>query len=278
MLFEQLLLQPLRKIELLDPWPDDITGAAGYSLLAGAIVLRFDQTAVVCNSPLRYMQSQSGTFIAVPGVDCMASLGCRLTLTTLGDADLMSPSVLTRKVIAPKSWMLSTESITGAAAPVLLLATLEQQPQATWSVKMRFLGGSYILAWRPDLDGCIEFAPLGHRHTIDRIDVHSPADAFGWLHPAYQHPFILDENCWRSAQVSDWPWPVRKALQSHHEPEKFYRETLSRALGARFRQTPSLLQRLLALRYPVQVKDVPDGLIQEVAAVLRKDSLAGPAR
>ena len=278
MLFEQLLLQPLRKIELLDPWPDDITGAASSSLLAAAIILRFDQTAVVCTSPLRYMQSQSGTFIAVPGVDCMASLGCRLTLTTQEDADLMSPSVLCRKVIAPKSWMLSTESITGAAAPVLLLAAMEQQPQATWSVKMRFLGGSYILAWRPDLDGCIEFSPLGHRHTIDRIAVHSPADAFGWLHPAYQHPFILDENCWRSAQVSDWPWPLRKALQSHHEPEKFYRETLSSALAARFRQTPKLRQRLLALRYPVQINDVPDGLIQEVAAALRKDSLAGLAR
>lgn len=278
MFFEQLLLQPLRKIELLDPWSDDMTGAAGSSLLAGAIVLRFDQTAVVCTSPLRYMQSQSGTFIAVPGVDCMASLGCRLTLTTQEDADLMSPSVLSQKVIAPKSWMLSTESITGAAAPVLLLATMEQRPQATWSVKMRFLGGSYILAWRPDLDGCIEFAPVGQQHTIDRIAVHSPADAFGWLHPAYQHPFILDENCWRSARISDWPWPLCKALQSHHEPEKFYRETLSRALGARFRQTPSLRQRLLALRYPVQINDVPDDLIQEIAAALRKDSLAGLVR
>lgn len=278
MFFEQLLLQPLRMIELFDPWSHDITGAAGSSLLAGAIVLRFDQTAVVCTSPLRYMQSQSGTFIAVPGLDCMASLGCRLTLTTQEDADLMSPTALSRKVIAPKSWMLSTESITGATAPVLLLAAMEQQPQAIWSVKMRFLGGSYILAWRSDLDGCIEFAPLGHTHTIDRIAVHSPADAFGWLHPAYQHPFILDENCWRSAQVSDWPWPVRKALQSHPEPGKFYRDKLREALTARFRQAPKLRQRLLALRYPVQINDVPDGLIQEVAASLRKDSLAGLAR
>ena len=272
MFFEQLLLQPLRMIELLDPWSHDITGAAGSSLLAGAIVLRFDQTAVVCTSPLRYMQSQSGTFIAVPGVDCMASLGCRLTLTTQEDADLMSPSALSRKVIAPKSWMQSTESITEAAAPVVLLATLEQRPQATWSVKMRFLGGSYILAWRPDLDGCIEFAPLGHRHTIDRIAVHSPTEAFGWLHPAYQHPFVLDENCWRSAHSSDWPWPLRKALQSHHQPGRFYRDTMRRALTARFQQTPLLRQRLLALRYPVQVKDVPDGLIEEIAQAVQRET------
>ena len=174
--------------------------------------------------------------------------------------------------------MLSTESITGAAAPVLLLATIEQQPQATWSVKMRFLGGSYILAWRPDLDGCIEFAPAGQQHTIDSITVSRPTEAFGWLHPASSPPFVLDESCWRSAQVSDWPWPLRKALQSHQSPEAFYRGTLRRAFTARFKQAPLLRQRLLALRYPVQVQDVPDGLIQEVAAALRKDSLAGLAR
>ena len=270
MLFEQLLLQPLRKIELIDPWPGDITGAASSSLLAGAIALHFDQTAVVCTSPLRYMQSQSGTFIAVPGVDCMASLGYRLTLTAQEDADLMFPSALSRKVIAPESWILSADPIIGAAAPVLLLAAMEQQSQATWSVKMRFLVESYTLAWRPELDGCIELAPLGHRHTIDCIAVNSPTEAFGWLHPAYQHPFVLDENCWRSAQVSDWPWPLRKALQSHHEPKKFYRETLSRALAARFRQTPMLRQRLLALGYPVQVSDVPGGLYAALAQNLQQ--------
>ena len=92
MFFEQLLLQPLRKIELIDPWPSGIAGVAGYSLLAGTIVLHFDQTAVVCTSPLRYMRNQSGTTVAVPGTDGMVSLGYRLTLTPRGDADLMFPS------------------------------------------------------------------------------------------------------------------------------------------------------------------------------------------
>ncbi|ART55508.1 hypothetical protein CBP36_07110 [Acidovorax carolinensis] len=262
----------MRKIELIDPWPGDITVAASSSLLAGAIALHFDQIAVVCTSPLRFMQSQSGTFIAVPGVDCMASLGYRLTLTTREDADLMLPSALSRKVIAPESWILSADPIIGAAAPVLLLTAMEQQSHATWAVKMRFLGESYTLAWRPELDGSVEFAPSGHRHAIDRIAVNSPAEAFGWLHPAYQHPFVLDENCWRSAHASDWPWPLRKALQSHHQPGKFYRDTMRRALIARFRQTPRLRQRLLALRYPVQVKDVPDGLIEEIAQAVQRET------
>jgi hypothetical protein len=44
------------------------------------------------------------------------------------------------------------------------------------------------------------------------------------------------------------------------------------ALMARFRQTPLLRQRLLALRYPVQVKGVPDGLIEEIAQALRRET------
>lgn len=272
MLFEQLLLQPLQKIELIDPWSGGIPGIAGASLLAGAMILQFDQTAVVCTSPLRYMRSQAGTTIAVPGTDGLASLGYRLTLTPRDDADLMFPSYLHQRVIAPKEWMMSADQITMSAPHVLLLAEVEQQSQAAWSLRMQFLGGSHCLSWRPDLDGCIEFAPAGHQHTIDRIVVTSQNDAFGWLHPAYLHPFVLDENCWRSAPVSDWPWPLRKALQSHQAPDVFYRDTMRRALTARFKQTPMLRQRLLALRYPVQVKDLPDGLIEEIARELRREA------
>ena len=271
MRFEQLLFQPLQKIELIDLWLGDIPGVAGVSLLAGAMILHFDQTAVVCTSPLRYMRSQSGTSIAVPGTDGMASLGYRLTLTPRDDADQMFPSGLCRKVIAPKEWMVSADPIAAPVGHVLLLVEVEQQSQAAWSVRMQFLGSSHCLSWRPDLDGCIEFAPAGHQHTIDRIVVPSQDGAFGWLHPAYPHPFVLDESCWRSAQVSDWPWPLRKALQSHQTPEAFYRDTMRRVLTARFRQAPRLRQRLLALRYSVQVKDVPDGLIEEIAQALRRE-------
>jgi hypothetical protein len=267
-MFEQLLLQQLQKVVLIEPWPDGVPGAGRVSLLAGAMVLHFDQTAVVCTSPLRYMRSQSGTTIAVPDTDGMASLGYRLTMTPRDDADLMFPSCIHRRVIAPKEWMMSADPSTMPAAQVLFLAEVEQQSQAAWSVKMRFFDGSYVLSWRPDLDGCIEFATAGHHHTIDRIVVTRQDGAFGWLHPAYPHPFVLDEVCWRSAQVSDWPWPLRKALQSHHAPEAFYSVTMHRVLMARSRQTPLLRQRLLALRYPVHVKDIPGGLIENVSAAL----------
>ncbi|WP_138514545.1 hypothetical protein [Rhodoferax bucti] len=276
MLFEQLLIHPLQKIELIDPWPGDTPGVAGVSLLAGAMILHFDQTAMVCTSPLRYMRSQSGTTIAVPGTESMASLGYRLTLTPRDDADLMFPSCLHRRVIAPKEWMVSADPNAASVGHVLLLAEVEQKSQAAWSLRMQFLGGSYCLTWRPDLDGCIEFAPAGRQHTIDRIVVTSQDGAFGWLHPAYPHPFVLDESCWRSAQVSDWPWPLRKVLQSQHARETVYRDTMCRALAARFRQAPLLRQRLLALRYPTQIEGVPDGLILDVAAELHAIVNLGP--
>jgi hypothetical protein len=218
------------------------------------------------------MRNQSGTTVAVPGTDGMASLGYRFTLTPPDDADLMFSSCLYRKVIAPKEWMGPADPMAETVAHVLLLADLEPQSQAAWSLRLRFLGGSHCLSWRPDLDGCIEFAPVGCQHAIERIVVSNPESAFGWLHPASSHPFALDEGCWRSAQVSDWPWPLRKALQSHHEPEAFYRDTMRRVLTARFRQAPLLRQRLLALRYPVQVKYVPDGLIEEIAQALRREA------
>jgi hypothetical protein len=175
---------------------------------------------------------------------------------------------LCKEVIRPSQWLAGSVQ-DRSAAHVLLHAAWDQQREGAWALKLRFVGGSYCLTWRPDLDGCIEFAPAGQQHTIDSITVSSPTEAFGWLHPAYQHPFALDESCWRSAKISDWPWPLRKALQSHQTPGVFYRDTMRRALTARFRPTPLLRQRLLALRFPTQVKDVPDGLIEEIAEALR---------
>ena len=142
-----------------------------------------------------------------------------------------------------------------------------------WQLEFRFCTGrSFRLQYRTDLDASLQFAPVGCQHVIDHIVVSSPDAPFGWLHPAYPHQFVLGDSCWRSAQVSDWPWPLRKALQSHKTPEAFYRQTLRRALMARFQQRPMLQQRLLALRYPVQVKDVPEGLIEEITQALAQRS------
>ncbi|WP_146180943.1 hypothetical protein [Limnohabitans sp. 2KL-17] len=139
-----------------------------------------------------------------------------------------------------------------------------------WQLEFRFCTGRcFRLQYRADLDASLQFAPASDQYTVDRIVVSSPEDAFGWLHPGSAYPFVLDEKFWRSAQVSDWPWPVRKQLQVSEKPDSFYRDTLGRALMARFQQHPRHWQRLQALQYPVRVKGIPDGLLDELRQVFQ---------
>lgn len=141
--------------------------------------------------------------------------------------------------------------------------------ETSWGIELRFAKNQrFRLSYRPELDGSIELDEPDHHFNIDRIVIDGPEQDFGWLHPT-RLDFILDDQHWRSANVADWPFPLRKMLQSCTEPEVFYRQTMRRALLAHYRQNPFALQRLLALRYPVRCKDLPDGLIEEVAVELR---------
>ena len=56
MVLEQLLLQPLRRIELIQPWraAGNRPGVVGDSVLAGAMALHFETSALVFRSPLRF--------------------------------------------------------------------------------------------------------------------------------------------------------------------------------------------------------------------------------
>lgn len=265
MLFEELVRQTLRRIDLIEPWPmpDHSSSKVGRSLLAGGMVLHFDSLALVCTSPLRYRRGQNGARIG--DVD----LGYRLTLVAREDADLCFPPCVARTTIAPADWFAGL----GSVQPLLLLVILEECAGA-WVLTWRFVNDALLqLGYRPDLDGCIELAPVGHRFTLGRIAVKSPADAFGWLHPASAYSFVLDGYCWRSAHPRDWPWPLRKALQSQPAGVR-YREVMRRALLARFQQHDNLRRRLRMLCYAVNVADVPAGLIEELAWQLRQKSEA----
>ena len=64
-MLEQLLLQPLRRIELIQPWraAGNRPGVVGDSVLAGAMALHFETSALVFRSPLRFSACQTGTVI-----------------------------------------------------------------------------------------------------------------------------------------------------------------------------------------------------------------------
>ena len=262
-----MLFQSLRRIELIDPWrvSGGIVGKVGRSLLAGAIVLHFEQAAAVFMSPLRYSRCQRGTAVDALGDVALSDLGYRFTLLDAEDATRwVLPCLLSRLTVDAESWLL--QSWLDQPPPPLLLSTaLATTNKDGVSVRLRLLhGGWHQLTYRLDLDGCIEFSPAGHHfHPAEPITVSSPQSEFGWLHPASPYPFSLDGRCWRSAHPRDWPWPLLRAWRSQ-PTDVLYRGTMRRALLARFAQHDRLHARLLALRRSVSVEGVPDGLIEEI--------------
>ena len=270
--------QRLLRVEVFEPWRESGShrhAPKGALLLCGALVMVFENAALICTSPLRYLHHQRGTQYGLPSGE-LVSLGYRVTTCDREDVKTLLPITFGLPPGAEYS-----HTWTQAASPAIGMVLTETafvevsrtDGEPAWGIELRFASGlCYWLSYRPELDGNIELDVPGQHFDIDQIIVDEPEQDFGWLHPAMPLNFILDNQMWRSAQVADWPLALRKAQQSHQTPEAFYRDTMRRALMARFRQAPLLRQRLLALRYPVQVKDVPDGLIEEIARELRREA------
>ena len=266
--FADLLFRDLRKIELVDPWrvAGHRVGLAGSSLLAGAMALHFGDLALICSSPLRYAHTERSTAIAARSGNGLLSLGYRVSVVPAEDAGLVLPTGSCGLTVSAKD--LSSRGLLGPELPLMLLQRLTEDG-GVGTIQVRVAGADWFqLIYRRDLDGAIEFSPVGARHHIEAITVDSPADEFGWLHPASAYPFVLDGQYWRTAHPRDWPWPLAREWRSQLTGGE-YRRVMKAALLARFQQHNSLRKRLRVVRCTaVTVADVPEGLIQEVAALL----------
>jgi len=265
--FADLLFRELRKIELVDPWrvAGHRVGLAGSSLLAGAMALHFGDLALICSSPLRYAHTERGTTIAAWSDNGLLSLGYRISVVPSEDAALVLPTGSCGLTVSAQD--LRLRGLLGPEQPLMLLQHLTEKG-AFGTIQLRVAGADlFQLIYQRDLDGAIEFSPIGVRHHIEAITVDSPADEFGWLHPASSYPFVLDGLYWRTAHPRDWPWPLARAWRSQ-PVNGDHRRVMRAALLARFTQHDNLRRRLQALRCAVTVADIPDGLIEEVAALL----------
>ena len=265
-LFPALEGQAVAALRVCEPWVAALPPTVGPANLFGAIVLQCNQHALLCHAPVRYMANPQGSKIGLHGGG-VAELPFRASLCEVDELEHWLP------LTGAANWSHRTSPVLPMPGEVLSEAPqlVRDGESGPWQLEFRFCTGrSFRLQYRTDMDASLQFAQVGCQHVIDRIVVSSPDAPFGWLHPGSAYPFVLDEVCWRSAQVSDWPWPLRKALQSHNDPETFYLETMRRALTARFRQSPLLRQRLLALSYPLQVSDVPGGLYAALAQNLHQ--------
>ena len=269
MLLEQLLIQPIRRIDLIQPWraASKKVGVVADSLLAGAMAIHFADFALVFRSPLRFACCQTGTVIGVQSSGAALTLGYRFDVVPSEDVDGLFAACEPRLSLTPDQW--SGLSRFGKTESVFLLADLSCLGKDNF-LRLRLLDRGWCsVSYRPDLDGAIEFSPENARAEVPRVVVNSPADEFGWLHPASAYPFVLDGQYWRTAHPRDWPWPLARAWRSQPTGDA-YRDTMRRALLARFSQHADLQRRLGALTLPVCVASLPAGVIQEV-----KTELAG---
>lgn len=269
--FNAMTGQRLLRVDVFEPWRESGShrhALKGALVLCGALVMVFENAALICTSPLRYLHHQHGTQYGLPSGE-LVSLGYRVTTCDREDVKSLLPITfgLPPGAEYTHTWMHSSLPAFGMVLTETSIVEVSRTDgEPIWGMELRFASGlRYWLSYRPELDGSIELDVPGQHVNIEQIIVDGPEHDFGWLHPAAPLDFILNDQVWRSAKVAHWPLTLRKALQSHQTPEAFYRDTMRRALTARFRQTPLLRQRLLALCYPVQVKDVPDGLIEEIA-------------
>ena len=270
--FADLLFRELRKIELVDPWrvAGHPAGLTRSSLLAGAMALHLGDLALICSSPLRYARRESGTAIAAWSGNGLLSLGYRVSVVPTEDTDMVLPTGTCGLTVSAKD--LRLRGLLGPEPPLMLLQRLTED-EGVGTIQLRVAGADWFqLLYRRDLDGAIEFSPVGDLHRIEMIAVNSPEDEFGWLHPASSYPFVLDGRYWRTAHPRDWPWPLAREWRSQTASTE-YRRIMKAALLARFEQHPTLRRRLLALQCTVSVADVPAGLIEEVACLLRKERL-----
>ena len=268
--FADLLFRELRKIELVDPWrvAGHPVGLAGSSLLAGAMALHFGDLALICSSPLRYAHTERGTTIAAWSGNGLLSLGYRVSVVPTEDTDMVLPTGTCGLTVSAKD--LRLRGLLGPEPPLMLLQRLTED-EGVGTIQLRVAGADWFqLLYLRDLDGAIEFSPVGDLHRIEMIAVNSPEDEFGWLHPASSYPFVLDGRYWRTAHPREWPWPLAREWRSQTASTE-YRRIMKAALLARFEQHPTLRRRLLALQCTVSVAGVPAGLIEEVACLLSKE-------
>lgn len=261
--FHELVGQRLCQLWAFDQ--DRFPQHSGPSLLAGALAWVFEDAVLVLSSPLRHLHCSQGSVIG-NYAGSLCDVGFRVTLLALDCAD---------------TWLSRFEVCTTVDAPqwrrrigqrLSAVHLVPSQPGRWQRWHMELVFNEEVLpcrvAYRFDLDGLIE-AGDGERFELQQIDVFDPNQAFGWLHPAAPLEFILDEQLWRSVQLADWPFAVRKQLQTRAQPDAFYRDTLIQALTARFRQWPVFRKRLLAVEIPVHVTGVPAGVYEQVRGQLR---------
>ena len=254
--FDALIGRRLDAVRALSPW----SSSAHALSPSAAWQFQFGDLTLLCLSPLRLRSSQNGSTYGLDSGDWV-SFGFR--------ALLVDRETRSSMLVNAGQWSAWGESGWVRMHPVPPLGHRLTMVQAChtdvdgWVMEFIFDGGAqYHLRYRLDLDGSLEFSELDVRHTIAAIDVLSPRQPFGWLHPAAPIPFVLADCCWTSAALPDWPFHLRRAMGNATNSEQLRRDTLLAAMRARFQQNQHWQRRLEHLAYAVICPDCPSDIYE----------------
>lgn len=269
-LFEVLGGQQLTAVLAVERWGAELAPRDEQAAwpLYGALGLAFEKHTLLLTSPLRSSRSQQGTRIGMADGSSVA-LGLRATLCETEQAAAMlsfrlgMPPAEDLRWWAPQDLPIAGQRLQG---PPLLDLEVGSDHASVW---FEFESGErYRLQYRRDLDGAIEFARAGQHVAPTCIAVTQPKGPLAWLHPDRVAGFVIDNQRWRSAR--QWPIDIRRKLRDADPQGPEVREVLRKAYVAFFLQNPDKAQRLLALSVAVRVDGLPDDLIEEVRAELRR--------
>lgn len=240
----------LRAMRVLGPWNSDQRAPSP----CGAILFEFENLRALCLSPLRFRVCQQGSAFWLES-GAIAAFGF---LTRLADPEIAATLVdMVRPGGGAWEGHWTERDIPQIGARVEAVGAIDTGIDS-WAMQFVFENGDVQqLRYRLDLDGGLEFSEPEHRHRIKAIEVRDPDQPFGWLHPAAPLCFALEDHCWPSAAMRDWPFSLRKALRASSDPDRLRRDILLRAMRARFAQNPRLKRRLASLSYPVMCPDCP---------------------
>lgn len=267
-LFGVLCGQRLTAVLAVERWGAELAPSDEQAAwpLFGALGLVFETHTLLLTSPLRSLRSQHGSLAGLADGRSMP-LGLRATLCETEQAEAMVSFRLgMQPAEALLHWAHQDVAVVGLrlqAAPWLDLAAIAEHAPIWFEFDA---GERYRLQYRRDLDGAIEFSPLGQNVSPVCIEVTQPKGQFAWLHPERITCFVLDNQRWRSAR--QWPIGLRRQLRDADPQGPEVRSLLVRAYVAFFLQNPEKAQRFEALSVSVRVQGLPDGLIEEVQAEL----------
>lgn len=312
-LFNRLVGKRLTRLSVYEPWKEIGAQMDLYPPLFGAVMLEFEDVALLCKSPLRFSRKdQSSMMFDDDGRQ--RSLGFHLTLCSLDEARYFQDALACCGESGSawpgmRGWRPIKNDGTQALSTYLAMRTKlgctltsihlqsfeEQNSQGQDVLLLNFRGNEQALqiSYREDLDGALQVADPGWRYQLDEVVFgKDERAAFGWLSPCASYAIVADNRRWPNLErYLEWLKFKQRRLGSigvHQSEPNMASACFSAAnereacleygMRLKLEQHPCLRRRFLAIRYPVRGLYFDDNLNSVMQSLLLQYRIHAPRK